>query len=624
MTARILAPDTDADRELRSILDQDRLIGFRVVAGAGSGKTTSLVKALAHVTKTRGPALSTKSQQIACITYTEVAAREIHDEIGNDPLAWVSTIHSFLWSLVRPFQTNIAAWVFTHIEQQIADLEYQQENFPVRTRATTKAKVAADLEKRQRQLVAVQRVRRWNYGIGGDYSRGQLGHADILKMVPAMILEHDLLARIVAQQFPFVFVDESQDTNPEVVRCLKQICALADGKMCLGFFGDPMQQIYPQGVGPVSLESGWHSIDKPENFRSSRRVLACINAVRAEGDTVRQVTGLGSSQPEGHAFCFVLPADDNRNAALERVRAWLDQRSAAGNWTRSASEGGSKILMIVHRMAARRLRFDALFAAFSDSGSSSLEEAFGEGNAWPLTPFRDAIIPLCQDTGKQAAAILAILKDQSPLLAAGRDQRQVRSALAACRSAVEELRDAARPGGDATLGQLLRLVADRQLIELDPRLAAYLYPDGTHGDVVLGESTMKVLDAMSQCRFDELAGYYTYVNQESPYSTQHGTKGAEFDRVLVVLDDEEGRFYQYSYDKLLGIKPLSQNDIANQAEGKDSAIERTLRLFYVCVSRARQSLAVVLFASDVAKAVDAVDQSLIGGHFDVFTAQDLG
>ncbi|MGC7304349.1 hypothetical protein RA993_23240, partial [Mycobacteroides abscessus subsp. abscessus] len=84
-----------------------------------------------------------------------------------------------------------------------------------------------------------------------------------------------------------------------------------------------------------------------------------------------------------------------------------------------------------------------------------------------------------------------------------------------------------------------------------------------------GESTTKVLDAMSQCRFDELAGYYTYVNQQSPYSTQHGTKGSEFDRVLVVLDDEEGRHTQYSYDKLLGIKQLSATDIANQKEGRD-------------------------------------------------------
>lgn len=624
MTARILAPDTDADLTLRSILDQDRLIGFRVVAGAGSGKTTSLVKALAYVTKTRGPTLSAKSQQIACITYTEVAAREIHEEIGNDPLASVSTIHSFLWSLVRPFQKDIATWVVTRIKEQIADLEHQQENFTSRTRETTKANIAADMEKRKRQLAAVPAIRRWNYGIGGDYSRGQLGHTDILKMVPAMILEHDLLARIVAQQFPFIFVDESQDTNPEVVRCLKQICALADGKMCLGFFGDHMQRIYLDGVGPVPLEPGWRNIDKPENFRSSRRVLACVNAVRAQDDAVQQVTGLGSSQPEGHAICVILPADDNRTEALERVREWLDQRSAAGNWTRSAADGGSKILMIVHRMAARRLGFDALFAAFSDNGSDSLKEAFGEGNPWPLTPFRDAIIPLCQNTGRTtAASLLAILKDQSPLLATGREQRQVRSALAACRSAVEELRDATRPGGDATLGQLLRLVGDRNLIELDPRLAAYLYPDGTHNDLILGQNTTRVLDAMSECRFDELAGYYTYVNQESPYSTQHGTKGAEFDRVLVVLDDEEGKFHQYSYDKLLGIKPPSKTDLENQAEGKDSAIERTRRLFYVCVSRARQSLAVVLFAKDVTKAVNAVNQSAIGGHLDLFTTEDL-
>ena len=49
MTSRIDAPDTDADREIRAILDFDHLTGFTVTAGAGSGKTTSLVKALAHI-----------------------------------------------------------------------------------------------------------------------------------------------------------------------------------------------------------------------------------------------------------------------------------------------------------------------------------------------------------------------------------------------------------------------------------------------------------------------------------------------------------------------------------------------------------------------------------------------
>lgn len=155
-------------------------------------------------------------------------------------------------------------------------------------------------------------------------------------------------------------------------------------------------------------------------------------------------------------------------------------------------------------------------------------------------------------------------------------------------------------------------------------MVAYLYPDGEHGDVVLDEPTIAVLDDMSKCAFSELEGYYVYVKQESPYSTQQGTKGAEFERVVVVLDDEEGRRYSlFSYEKLFGLKELSPTDAENQSQGQDSAVERTRRLFYVCVSRARESLAVVLFAADVPRAVEAVKESAIGAHLDVVTDEDL-
>ncbi|RYE41545.1 MAG: ATP-dependent helicase [Hyphomicrobiales bacterium] len=623
MTSRIDSPDTEADRKLRDILGQEGLIGFTMVAGAGSGKTTSLVKALAHVTRTRGPSLLAKTQRVACITYTEVAAREIHAEIGNDSLASVSTIHSFLWSLVKPFQKDIGAWVSSRIDDEIAALLTKQAEYTSRTRQTTKETDTADLEKRRRQQAAVKTVKMWNYGIGGDYARGILGHTDILKMVPQMIHTRELLARLVARQFPFVFVDESQDTFPEVVDCLKHVWSMADGKMCLGFFGDPMQQIYQQGVGPVSPEPGWRNIDKPENFRSSRRVLACVNAVRAESDTLEQVSGLAGAQSEGESFCFVLPADDHRSENLDRVRSWLDAHSASGNWTRSAHDGGSKVLMIVHRMAARRLGFDALYSAFKDNKATSLGEAFDEGTAWPLTPFRDVILPLCLADVPSSPAVLAVLKEYSPLVKTGRASRQLRAALTSGRSAVEELRVLAGGDQQATLGQLLRFAVERRLLELDPRMAAYLDPEGEHQDVVLDERTLAVLNAMAQCAFSELKGYYTYVKQESPYSTQHGTKGAEFERVVVVLDDEEGKFSLYSYDKLLGLKEMSPTDVANQAQGKESAIERTRRLFYVCVSRARESLAIVLFAADVPRAVNAVLGSAIGDHVEVLTASDL-
>lgn len=625
MTSRVDSPDTDADRQIRTILDQDQLTGFTVVAGAGSGKTTSLVKALAHVTKTRGPSLLAKTQRVACITYTEIAAREIHEEIGNDPLASVSTIHSFLWALAKPFQKDIGAWVAGRIDEQIAGLLEKQSSYKSGTRQTTKDKDAADLEKRRFQRAAVKDVKRWTYGIGADYARGIVGHADVIKMVPEMILERRLLAQIVGQQFPFILVDESQDTFPEVVEALRHVWSLAGGKMCLGFFGDPMQQIYQQGIISVSPEPGWESVDKPQNFRSSRRVLSCVNAVRSEGDSLQQVSGL-AEQREGEAFCFVLPTDDQRSDRLELVRSWLDEHSTSGNWTRSAHEGGSKILMIVHRMAAKRLGFENLYAAFNDQKASSLSQAFDEGNAWPLTPFRDVILPLCLAKDRSSPAVLAALRDSSPLVRAGRESRQLKAALTSSKAAVEELRQLAEDPSTAKLGDLLRSAANTGLVELDPRMATYLHPDGEDGedgDVVLDERVVDVINAMSECVLSELEGYYTYVKQESPYSTQHGTKGSEFERVIVVLDDNEGRYTLYSYDKFLGLKELSATDVDNQSKGVDSAIERTRRLFYVCVSRARESLAVVLFSADVVRAVEAVRQSAIGQHVQILTVDDL-
>ena len=49
MTSRIGSPDTPADVEVRACLDGKVPRSFVMVAGAGSGKTTSLIKALDHL-----------------------------------------------------------------------------------------------------------------------------------------------------------------------------------------------------------------------------------------------------------------------------------------------------------------------------------------------------------------------------------------------------------------------------------------------------------------------------------------------------------------------------------------------------------------------------------------------
>lgn len=116
-----------------------------------------------------------------------------------------------------------------------------------------------------------------------------------------------------------------------------------------------------------------------------------------------------------------------------------------------------------------------------------------------------------------------------------------------------------------------------------------------------GEERSKEIAAMERflaCPVRQFVAYETYVAEESPFRTQQGIKGAEFDRVLVVLDDEEGTHNQFSYEKYLGLKPLSDTDVKNEREGKDTTVKRTRRLFYVSCTRALKDLAVVLFTAD--------------------------
>ncbi len=57
----------------------------------------------------------------------------------------------------------------------------------------------------------------------------------------------------------------------------------------------------------------------------------------------------------------------------------------------------------------------------------------------------------------------------------------------------------------------------------------------------------------------------------------------------------EARGFLFSYEKLFGAKPLSDQDRKNAAEGADTGIDRTRRLLYVTCTRAEKSLALVAY-----------------------------
>lgn len=642
MSSRANKPDTQADIDLRNCLGAVPPRSFIMKAGAGSGKTTSLIKGLSSVIQMHGNKLRKSRQRVACITYTEIAAGEIWRDVGSDPLVHVSTIHSFMWLLAKPFQNDIRVWVSGRITEKIAALE--GKTYGPRVLQRTKDKDARELDRLRRQSERIAAVKGFRYGTGSDYAKGILGHDDILKLVPHLIAERPLFRTLLARQFPFVFVDESQDTTTEVVGALKAVAREPEVPLCLGFFGDPMQRIYATGTGLVEAEPTWADIPKPENFRCSTKVLNLANAIRRDGDDLVQVPGqrLGPDglvpTPEGSAHLFILPADDTRDVNLVRVREWMAARTGDDQWRPGEDDQKRvKLLVIVHQMAARRLGFGDLYAALNSKAPSAFKDGFLDGTAWPISPCVKFLIPIAiAHTDGRQLEVMRLIREYSPLL--DRDSLvgvDVAERLKELGELVASIAAGITGNSNVTIGDLLKQVHAAELLILDPRLVSYLDPNaaapaqaaaeegGGNDDDQEGDESDKEqasMDAFLTCPASQLLAYQTYISERSPFWTQQGIKGAEFERVLVVLDDAESTHFQFSYEKYLGLKAPSDTDQRHIDAGEETTKDRTRRLFYVSCTRALKDLAVVLFTADPERAAIHVRQLALFEDEAIYTA----
>lgn len=69
--------DNNIDLQLKEYISKEKRNSFFLFAGAGSGKTYSLVKLLENIQKIWGNNLKQEHRQVAVITYTNAATDEI-------------------------------------------------------------------------------------------------------------------------------------------------------------------------------------------------------------------------------------------------------------------------------------------------------------------------------------------------------------------------------------------------------------------------------------------------------------------------------------------------------------------------------------------------------------------
>lgn len=227
---------------------------FLLDAGAGAGKTYSLVQTLKYILTL--PSAAARNQQVACITYTNVARDEIKRRIDNNPRVLVSTIHGFAWELMQPFQQALR-------EIMQADERWQK--------------------RQQKKSLSIDRqVVRYSFGFYSiSESHVSLGHDDAIKIF-GKLLEYRKFRRVIVARYPYLLIDEYQDTNKDLMAAIQENLISGSGDVpTIGLFGNYWQQIYPGVCGKVD-HPRLKVIEKGVNFRSAPEVVAVINRMRSQ------------------------------------------------------------------------------------------------------------------------------------------------------------------------------------------------------------------------------------------------------------------------------------------------------------------------------------------------------
>ncbi|MFE2464777.1 ATP-dependent helicase [Streptomyces mirabilis] len=274
-TAPVRVGPPRLDAEQRAVVDHDTG-PLLVLAGPGTGKTTTLVESVAaRITRGGDP------ERILVLTFSRKAAVELRDRmalrIGAARAPRATTFHSFCYALVRAHQDSDLfvepLRLLSGPEQDVAvrellagqpDLErlsLAHVRWPDELRACLTTRGFADEVRavlaRSRELglspdaltAFARRIGRPDWGAAAAFLAEYLDVLDLQGVLDYAELVHRAVllagrpgvAEHLAAQYDAVYVDEYQDTDPAQVRLLR---ALAGGGRNLVAFGDPDQSIY--------------------------------------------------------------------------------------------------------------------------------------------------------------------------------------------------------------------------------------------------------------------------------------------------------------------------------------------------------------------------------------------
>ena len=304
-----------------------------VVAGAGSGKTRVLTNRIAYLMDTMG----VSARQIMAVTFTNKAAKEMQTRLGSllgeDSYGlWVGTFHRICLRILRMEGEAIGISpdfvIYDDADQRslVKSLLKQQgmeESITpaaaLRMISDAKNKMYGPEAFEEMAFTTEEEIVARTYHLYEQQKRANnaLDFDDLLLYVAELFSTcHDVLSEY-RERFPYILVDEYQDTNEAQYRILRY---LAGKQGNLFVVGDPDQSIYAFRGAQIGNILNYQR-DYPgaavyrleKNYRSTQQILNVANAL-IEHNSGRLEKNLYTDRVGEHDVEALLVADEKDEA----------------------------------------------------------------------------------------------------------------------------------------------------------------------------------------------------------------------------------------------------------------------------------------------------------------------
>ena len=650
---------------INNYIDEFKHIKFN--AGAGAGKTHALKESLLYIVNKYGMKLKYHNQQILCITYTNVATNEIKERIGNSSLVKVSTIHERVWELIKDYQKELVQIHQEKVSNELIETQAELNN-PNNTKYkkfqrlneseqetlkqilldnrelyyTNKDKNTATFRTAFQEIVdssmmsnvgqfkdiikAIYKIENFQIClekiVANEYKsviydstqnndslhRMKVSHETLLEYGLKIVDKYDTLKKIIINKFPYILIDEYQDTAENVIKIINLLSMYSEQinyNLFIGYFGDTAQNIYDIGVGSNidEIHPNLVSVNKRFNRRSAKQVIEVINKIR--NDHIEQISIY--EDDDCGSVKFYQGSEDKINDFITQCRIDLN----------ISDTNKLHCFVLKNELVAKYNGFENIYNSFKDTSLYSgvnyqalntelvtydktklgvIQNIFykiielQQLLVNPKTPISDMLNEKIYEgfNFKELFDLIELLKSIS-----GNTLKEY------IESIFNNYENSETKGYKKKVEDIFKEIDTYTLENLVSYILEKLYRD--IGDEQLEESKEKI-EILLSIPISEYIKWFEFVNrvekQDIIYHTYHGTKGLEFDNVLVIMENKFGK---------------ETNKFSNFFSNPNSGDENTKNLLYVACSRARKNLK-IFYLDDVSSFRNGIE-SIFGNIY---------